>query len=83
MESCQFFIYFKFKLLSEVSLVNMFSNTVGSHLILMLFSLAVQKPYILMRFHLFTFSFMSLALRGISVKTVLDGISEIFLPMFS
>ena len=71
------------KPLSEVSLANMFSHTVGSLFILMLFSLAVQKPFILMTYHLFILSFMSLALRDISVKILLHGISEIFLPMFS
>ena len=69
--------------LSEVSLANMFSHTVGSHCNLVLFSLAMQKLFILMRSHLFILSFMSLALGGISVKMLLCGISEIFLPMFS
>ena len=41
---------------SEVSLANMFSHTVGSLCILMLFSLAMQKLFILMRSHLFTLS---------------------------
>ena len=36
-----------------------------------------------MRFHLFILSFMSLALGDISVKILLRGMSEIFLPMFS
>ena len=71
------------RLLSEVSLANMFSHTVGSLFILMLFSLAMQKLFILMRSHLFILSFMSLALGDISVKMLLHGISEIFLPMFS
>ena len=61
-ESCEFFIYFGDQALSEVSLANMFSHTVGSLCILMLFSLAMQKPFILMRSHLFILSFMSLAL---------------------
>ena len=69
--------------LSEVSLANMFSHTVGSLFILMLFSLAIQKLFILMRSHLFILSFMSLALGDISVKMLLRGMSEIFLPMFS
>ena len=47
--------------LSEVSLANVFSHAVGSLLILMLFPLAMQKLFILMRSHLFIFSFMSLA----------------------
>ena len=68
--------------LSEVSLANMFSHTVGSLFILMLFSLAMQKLFILMRSHLFILSFMSLALGDISVKILLRGISEIFLPTF-
>ena len=71
------------KPLSEVSLANMFSHTVGSLFILMLFSLAMQKLFNLRRSHLFILSFMSLALVDISVKILLRGISEIFLPMFS
>ena len=71
------------KPLSEVSLANMFSHTVGSPCILMLFSLAMQKLSILMRSHLFILSFMSLALGDVSVRMLLHGLSEIFLPMFS
>ena len=69
--------------LSEVSLANMFSHTVCSLCILMLFSLALQKLFILMRSHLFILSFMSLALGDVSVRMLLHGISEIFLLMFS
>ena len=69
--------------MSEVSLVNMFSHTVGSLCILVLFSLAMQKLFILMKLHLFNLSFMSFALGDISVKILLHGVSEIFLPMFS
>ena len=69
--------------LSEVSLANMFSHTVGSPCILMLFSLATQKLFSLMTSHLFILSFMSLALGDMSVRMLLYGISEIFLPMFS
>ena len=61
----------------------MFSRTVGSLFILMLFSLAMQKLFILMRSHLFIPSFMSLALGDVSVKMLLRGMSEIFLTMFS
>ena len=50
------------KPLSEVSLASVFSHTVGSLFILMLFSLAMQKLFNLMRSHLFILSFMSLAL---------------------
>ena len=52
------------KPLSEVSFANIFSHTVGSLFILLLFSLAVQKLFILMRSHLFILSFMSPALGG-------------------
>ena len=69
--------------LSEVSLANMFSHTVGSLYNLVLFSLAMQKLFILMRSHLFFLSFMSLALGDVSVRMLLRGMSEIFLPMFS
>ena len=69
--------------LSEVSLANMFSHPVGSLCILVLFSLSMQKLFILMRSHLFILSFMSLALGDVSVRMLLRGMSEIFLPMFS
>ena len=68
---------------SEVSLANKFYHTVGSLCNLVLFSLAMQKLFILMRSHLFILSFMSLALGDISVKILLRGMSEILLPMFS
>ena len=71
------------KPLSKVSLANIFSHTVGSLFILLIFSLAVQKLFILITSHLFILSFMSLALGDILVKIVLHGISEISLPMFS
>ena len=69
--------------LYEVSLENMICPTVGSLFILMLFSFAMQKLFILMRSHLFILSFMSLSLGDISVKILLHGISQIFLPIFS
>ena len=69
--------------LSEVSLANMIPHTVGSLFILILFSLAMQKLFILMRSHLFILSFMSLALGDMSVRMLLCGMSEIFLAMFS
>ena len=62
--------------LSEVSLANMFSHTVGSLFILMLFSLAMQKLFLcffLMRSHLFILSFMSLALGDVSERMLLHG----------
>ena len=71
------------KPLSEVSLANIFSHMVGSLFILLMFSLAVQKLFILMRSHSFILSFTSLAVGDISVTILLCGISEIFLPIFS
>ena len=71
------------KPLSEVSFANIFSHVVGSLFILLMFSLAMQKLFILMKSHLFILSFMPLVLGDISVKILLHGISEIFLLMFS
>ena len=82
-ELCEFFIYFAIRPLSEVSLANTFSHTVGSLCNLVLLSLAMQKLFILMRSHLFILSIMSLALGDVSVRMLLRGMSEIFLPMFS
>ena len=71
------------KPLSKVLLANMFSHIVGSLFILMLFPLVVQKLFNLMRSNLFTLSFMSLAVGDVSVRMLLHGMFEIFLPMFS
>ena len=71
------------KPLSEVSLANMFFHTVGSLFILMLFYLAMQNLFILMRSHFFICCVMFLALGDILVKILIRGISESFLPMFS
>ena len=71
------------KPLSEASLAKMFYHTVGFLFILLIFSLAVQKLFTLMLSHLFTFSFIFLALRDIWAKILLCGISDILLPMFS
>ena len=82
-ELYQFLKYFEDQTLCEVSLASMFSHIVGFLFILMLFSLAVQKRFNLMRSHLFILSFISLALGDISVKMLLRGMSETFLGMFS
>ena len=71
------------KPLPEAKLANIFYHMVDSFFILLMFSLAVQTLFILIKSHLFIFSFMSLALGDISVKMLLRGISEIFLLMFS
>ena len=71
------------KPLSEVSLANIFSHTVSSLFILLMFSLAIKKLCNFMKSHLFILSIISLAIGDILVKILLHGISEIFLPMFS
>ena len=81
-ESCEFFIYLQNRPLSELSLANRFSHSAGSLCNLVLFSLGMQKLFILMRSHLFILSFMSLALGFVSVRMLLHGMTEIFLPMF-
>ena len=78
LELCEFFYILEIKPLSEVSFSYIFSHTVGSLFILLMFSLAMQKLYNLMKSHLFILSFMSLVLGDISVKILLRGISEIF-----
>ena len=80
---CEFFIFLEIISLSEVSLANMFSHTVGTLCNLVLFSLAMQKLCIFMRSHLLIISFMTIALGDVSVRMLLRGMSEIFLPMFS
>ena len=50
--------------LSELSLANMFSHTVGSFCNLVLLSLAMQKLFILMKSHLFILSFYVPCSRG-------------------
>ena len=70
------------KPLSEVSFANIFSHTVGSFFIFLMFSLVVKQLFILMKSHLFILSSMSLDLEDVSVKILLHGISEILLPMF-
>ena len=82
-ESCEFFIYFGDKTLVWGTLAIIFSHTVGSLFILLLFSVAMQKLFILMRSHLFILCFISLSLGVVLVKILLHGISENFLPMFS
>ena len=71
------------KPLSDVLLAKRISYMIGSLFILMLFSLAMQNLFILMKSHLFILSLMSLALGDILLKILLHGISEIFLPVFS
>ena len=69
--------------LSEVSLENMFSHTVGSLFILMLFSVAMHKLFYFDKVPcVYSFLYIPCS-RDISLKILLREISEIFLPMFS
>ena len=82
-ESCEFFIYFGDQTLVR-GIIDKYIFPYG--LFPFHFAdvfLAVQKLFNLMKSHLFTLSFISLALEDISVKILLHGIAEIFLPMFS
>ena len=73
------------KPLPKVSLANMFSHTFGYLFILLMFSLAMQMwcVFFLNKYHSYILSFMSLVLGDVSVRMLLHGMSEIFLPMFS
>ena len=73
-ESCKFFIYFGDQTLDQ--------DIMGISIVL-LFSVAMEKLFNLMKSHLFILSFLSLALGDMSVKMLLCEMSEIFLPMFS
>ena len=61
------------KPLPEVSLAKIVSHMVSSLFMLLIFSLAVQKLFILMKSHLFILSFMSHALGDVSVRMLLHG----------
>ena len=69
-ESCEFFIYIGDYIYigKYISLAHMFSHTVGSLFILVMFSLAMQKLFILMKSHLFILSFTSLAQGNINIS---------------
>ena len=67
----------KTQTLFKVSLANMFSHMFGSLFIFLIFSLAMQKFFNLMKSYLFILSFMSLALGAILVKILLHGESPL------
>ena len=71
----------KIRSLSEVSLATMFSHTVGSLCILMLFSLPMHKLFYIDKAP-FVYSFLYVPC-FVSVRMLLCGMSEIFQPMFS
>ena len=67
MDSCEFFIYFGDQTLVRgvIGKMGITSHIVSSLFILMLFSLAMQKLFMLMTSHLFVLSLMFLALQDI------------------
>ena len=77
-ESYEFFIYFGDQTLVQC-IIGKYVLPYGHFL----FHFADVFLFILMKSHLFILSFMSLDLGCISMKLLLHGISEIYLPMFS
>ena len=61
------------KPLSDISLANIFSHTVGSLFILLMFSLAIQKLFILMKSHLLNLSFTFLWFLMACILLSVDG----------
>ena len=73
--SVSFLMYFGDQALLWAIIGKYSSHMFGSLFILLMFCLAMQKLFNLMKFHLSLLSFTSLALRDISVKILLQGIS--------
>ena len=79
---CEFFMYF--------GIQTIVLGIIGKYIFpyswfpfyFLIFSLAMQKLFYFDEAHLFIISFMFLALRDISVKIPLHGISDTFLPLF-
>ena len=69
--------------LSVDSFANIFSHSEGGLFIFFIVSFALQKLLSFIRFHLFIFVFISIALGGGSKKILLWFMSKGVLPMFS
>ena len=82
-ESCEFFVYFGDQTIVRGSIGRYVFPYCWSLFILMLFSLSMQKLFILIRSHFFILSFMSLALGNISMNMLRCGMWESVLPMSS
>ena len=82
MELCEFFIKFGDQTFVQGIISKYIIAYVGPLFILLMFYLAMQKLFILIKSHLFL-SFTSLARGDILVRILLREISKIFLPMFS
>ena len=82
--SCMSSMYIlKVNPLSVVSFAIIFSNFEGCLFTLLIVSLAVQKPLLLNRSHLFTLIFISIILGGGLYRNLLWFMSSNVLPMFS
>ena len=68
---------------NETSFVNIFSHFIGCLFILFMVSFAVEKLINLIRSHLFTFAFISIALSDQPKKTLVWFMSKNVLPVFS
>ena len=83
LESYEFFIHFGDQILVYGVIFRYIFLKVGSLYTLLMFSLAIQNLFILIKSHLFTLSFISLVLGVVWVKILLCRIFKFFLPMFS
>ena len=82
--SCMKCLYIlEIKPLLVTSFANIFSQSIGCLFILLMASFAVQKLISLIRSHLFTFAYISIALGDWPEKTLVWFMSENVLPMFS
>ena len=83
-QSCESFIYFGDQTLLQgiigkcISSYGWFPFHFGD-----IFLSCAERSFLMMKSHLFILSFLSLVVGDVSVKILLHGISEIFLPMFS
>ena len=69
--------------LSVALFANIFSHSIGCLFVLFMVSFDAQKLLSFIRYHLFTFVFVSITLGDGSKKILLQFMSESVLPMFS
>ena len=82
--SCMSCLYiWEIKPLLVAPFASIFSQSIGCLFILFMVSLAVQKLVSLIRYHLFIFAFIYVALGDWPMKTLVWFMSENVLPMFS
>ena len=81
-EFCKFFINFYINLLSDVSLVNMFSHSVGCIFILLMVSPLLCKTFLVWCSPICLF-FLLFPLSGVTYQIKQWAVSKILLPLFS